>query len=88
MSLPVNPSSIEHDFFLEQWTKTLRAVYGIIPDADRAAAIEAAWDLLQETIREALPLAESEMWAKKLREVMEGVLAAQRKQSQSIDFYH
>jgi hypothetical protein len=61
MAVPVNPSSIEHDFFLEQWTKTLRMVYEVIPDADRGAAMKAAWQLLQLTIREAFPGAQSEI---------------------------
>lgn len=58
-------------------------VYGVIPDADRGAAMKAAWHLLQLTIREALPDAQSEMWIKDLSVVMASVFDTQKKPSEA-----
>jgi hypothetical protein len=71
MAIPMDRSSIERDYLLEQWTRTLQRIYQVRPAAQRGAALEAAWLLLRITIRDAFPPEDSEMWIKKVNTVME-----------------
>ena len=71
MAIPMDRSSIERDYLLEQWTRTLQRIYQVRPAAQRGAALEAAWLLLRITIRDAFPPEESEMWIRRVNTVME-----------------